>query len=221
MRGRSWGIDAWLVESLWPAAPSGVADCLDAGILVMSGAQLRFRHEFGSPRCARGAGSRPGRGDVTSGCSNVSSQPAPNSTSVASCTMPPPPDARSSSLATASMQPAKPQRSELTGKRRRIGGRTLEYGGPAVGRETGGVQRGHTPTSSTSPGQIAEAQSMRERALELRLGLQDRVHAGDNMRWLSRIALVDGRQTAGGGSGGQGRGTARAGVLRAASLPMP
>ena len=37
-------------------------------------------------------------------------------------------------------------------------------------------------------GQVAEAQSMRERALELRLGLQDRVRAGDNMRWLSRIA---------------------------------
>ncbi|HEY2340835.1 MAG TPA: LuxR C-terminal-related transcriptional regulator, partial [Steroidobacteraceae bacterium] len=40
--------------------------------------------------------------------------------------------------------------------------------------------------------QIAEARRMRERALELRTVLEDRVRIGDNSRWLSRIAWAMG-----------------------------
>jgi DNA-binding CsgD family transcriptional regulator len=43
-------------------------------------------------------------------------------------------------------------------------------------------------------GQIAESQRMRERALELRTSLQDRVRIGDNLRWLSRITWAMGDQ---------------------------
>jgi hypothetical protein len=121
-------IDAWLVETLWPAPASGVTECLDNGILVSSGAQLGFRHELArrvllealAPGHARRCHARPQ-------------------------------DALNSSPATASMQPARPPRSVLTGKPHRTG-RASSSTARCCRMRNGRSSARPTLMSSTSPG---------------------------------------------------------------------
>ena len=155
-------IDAWLVETLWPAPASGVTECLDAGILVMSGAQLGFCHELArralletlAPGQARRCHER-----------------------MLECLLATHPEQH---LGRIVHHAAAAGRAEFV----------TRYGVDAA-REAA-VVGAHREAAShwarTLEYGALLSQSMRERALELRLGLQDRVRAGDNMRWLSRIA---------------------------------
>ena len=179
-------IDAWLVESLWPAPASGVTDCLDAGILVMSRAQLWFRHELA--RRALLEALAPGQ---TRRCHER----------VLECLLATRPEQH---LGRIVHHAAAAGRAELVtrygvdaareaavvGAHREAAShwaRTLEYGALLSDEKRAEFSEAYAYELYLT-GQIAEAQTMRERALELWVGLQDRVRAGDNMRWLSRIA---------------------------------
>jgi DNA-binding CsgD family transcriptional regulator len=183
-------IDAWLVETLWPTPARGVTECLDAGTLVMSGAQLGFRHELA--RRALLEALAPGQARR---CHER----------LLECLLATHPEQH---LGRIVHHAAAAGRAELVarygvdaaceaaavGAHREAAShwaRTLEYGTLLSDEKRAEFSEAYAYELYLT-GQIAEAQSMRERALELRLGLQDRVRAGDNARWLSRIAWAMG-----------------------------
>jgi DNA-binding CsgD family transcriptional regulator/tetratricopeptide (TPR) repeat protein len=183
-------LDAWLVETLWPAPASGLTECLDAGMLVMSGARLGFRHELARralfEALARGQARR---------CHER----------VLNCLLATRPEQH---LGRIVHHAAAAGRAELVsrygvdaareaaavGAHREAAShwaRTLEYGALLTDEKRAEFSEAYAYELYLT-GQIAEAQSMRERALELWLGLQNRVRIGDNTRWLSRIAWAVG-----------------------------
>jgi DNA-binding CsgD family transcriptional regulator len=183
-------LDAWLVETLWPAPASGVTECLDAGLLVMSGAQLGFRHELA--RRALLEALAPG-------------QARRWHERILECLLATRPEQH---LGRIVHHAAAAGRAELVarygvdaareaaavGSHREAASHwalTLEYGALLSDEKRAEFSEACAYELYLT-GQIAEAQSMRERALELRVGLQDRVRAGDNARWLSRIAWAMG-----------------------------
>lgn len=183
-------IDAWLIETLWPAPASGVTECLDAGILVMSGAQLGFRHELArrallealAPGQARRCHERMLECLLATHPEQYLGRIVHHAAAAG----------RAEFVARYGVDAAR--EAAAAGAHREAAshwGRTLEYGALLSDEKRAEFSEAYAYELYLT-GQIAEAQSMRERALELWVGLQDRVRAGDNMRWLSRIAWAMG-----------------------------
>jgi len=160
---------------------------LDAGILVMSGAQRRVSPRVGSPRSARALA--PGQArrchERMLECLLATH---PDSTSVASCTTPRPQDAlKFVTRLRRRMQPAKPQCRSSSGAASHWA-RTLEYERCWSEEKTGGVQRGLLLRALPHRANSGGADPARTCAGNPAGPAGPGARAGDNMRWLSRIA---------------------------------
>ena len=178
-------IDAWLVETLWPPPASGIAECLDAGILVMSGAQLAFRHELA--RRALLEALAPGQArrchERMLECL-LATQPEQHLGRIVHHAAA---AGRAELVARYGVDAAR--EAAAVGAHREAAShwaRTLEYGVLLSDEKRAEFSEAYAYELYLT-GQIAEARRMRERALELWSGLQDRIRIGDNTRWLSRI----------------------------------
>jgi DNA-binding CsgD family transcriptional regulator len=183
-------LDAWMVEALWPPPAQGVSECLDAGILVMSGARLGFRHELARRALLEALPSGQARR-----CHER----------VLECLLATHPEqhlgrivhhaaaAGRAELVSRYGVVAAQEAAEVGAHREAAShwARTLEYGALLSDEKRAEFSEAYAYELYLTS-QIAEARRMRERALELRTVLEDRVRIGDNSRWLSRIAWAMG-----------------------------
>ena len=183
-------LDAWMVEALWPPPAPGVSECLDAGILMMSGARLSFRHELARRALLEALPTGQARRchERMLECL-LATHPEHHLGRIVHHAA-----AAGRAELVSRFGVVAAQEAAAVGAHREAAShwaRTLEYGALLADEKRAEFSEAYAYELYLTS-QIAEARRMRERALELRTVLEDRVRIGDNSRWLSRIAWAMG-----------------------------